>query len=107
MCDAETDVGACKNAGGTEVISTTLFSRSNLTFYADQGVGAYDCDIYTSSRNYDDSSGTGVQINSPAESLVSATQVLSYEGLFGHLWLECTATGTQATVIMLVCPVSQ
>lgn len=108
MCNAQTATGDCDaNSDGTgDEISLFVGSRSNLAFYADQGVGAYDCVVKSSSRNNDDSSGVGTTITT-LSTLTPTTPEVKFVNLYRYLWVNCSAVGTQATVMLDVCPASQ
>lgn len=104
MCVAETDTGVCQ-VGGDEVVFQPNF-RTSLTFYSDQGVGAYSCDMISNSQGHDAASGVGKQINST--SLTTSNPVITINGgVFDSLWIDCSAVGSQATVVLLACPASR
>lgn len=102
MCDAQTTTGVCTKlpSSGEERILRT-FSFSNLTFYSLQSVGAHTCNIFSNDQGYDAASGVGKQIN--VTSLNATDSMLSFQGSFDYVWVECPTIGTSATVTLLLC----
>lgn len=94
--------------GGTPCDSSTgdivLYAagRSNLTFYSTQSTASsYSCDVYSADESWAASSG-GHKVNST--SLTQTTPVLSINGMFDYLWVECTSiANNQVTVNLLAC----
>ena len=103
MCNAQTGTGVCTTlpASGDEIVMY-LATRSTLSFYSTQGVGAYSCDVYSNDTGYTATATAKQKLN--ATPLTTSASIVSFSGLFAHVWLECTATGTQAPVWAYVCP---
>jgi len=107
FCDAELNAGPCRTADASEVYTYGLFNKSNLTWYADKSTGAYDCSVYSSVDGFDASGGVGTKIHTATYNLTPTSPIVSFSGLFGFLWVDCTSVGTQATVTLLACPAGQ
>lgn len=107
MCNAQTSTGDCTRAG--DEIVARLFGRYTVTFYGTQSTATtYSCDIVSNDEGHDEASGSGYTVNT--SSLTNSAEVLSLEGLFDYVWVNCSSIsggGAAVTVTMLACPLAR
>jgi len=105
FCTAQTATGVCtvSPASGDEVVLDTFGKWSSLTFYANESVGAFTCNVYGNNSGHDDQSGDGVLLTStPMDATHEAISLNG--GNFGHIWINCSAIATSVTITMNACP---
>ena len=114
LCDAEADVGVCKNAAGTANIVANLAGRFAMTSYITSSAATTtsDCNLYTSDNGYQGTNRTAIT-SSATNTNMSIADIrwsVSVSGTFADIWAECptiTGGGDTITLNLYACPLAR
>jgi hypothetical protein len=113
LCSAQTATSTgCTTALGALVVYDGVASTSNvivldarpfssIALYANQATATtFTCDLYTSDNGYDADSGVGQDRTTTA--LTETQQMVSIEGSFAYVWMECSGIADNSLTITFV-----
>lgn len=100
MCDAQTATGDCLDVKGDEIVLQAGAFKF-LTFYSKQSTAStYTCDVMSNEIGHDAASGTGDDLTATA--ITEAAETTTLEGVFGYIWVTCSAINADGNVTISV-----
>lgn len=102
MCDAYNTTGVCKSGSSNIVMDTYALGAPilRLTAYGTASASAtYTCAIWGNLTGYTATAAAKQQLSS---NFTETSQVITLDGLFRYMWVECTVNPTSVTVDFLV-----
>jgi len=109
MCNAQTLVGDCTvlPASGDEIVLPVFAAGSSLTFFGNQSVGTpYNCNVHGNNTGHDAEAGDFIKLTTTPLSDTQESITLA-DGMFGHVWLNCSTITTSVTITVNVCPANR